>query len=146
MTEQYVTKNKDIADKWKIFISKGNGAAGTLNDDMPVAILGKPYIGAPMSVCTDSLIPIGCFDTEIEAKNLQRYINTKFVRFMVAILKTSQNITQIVYEFVPMQNFTNGSDIDWNKSISEIDVQLYEKYGLTKAEIDYIESRIKPMD
>jgi len=145
-SEQYVTKNKDIADKWKIFISKGNGAAGTLNDDMPVAILGKPYIGAPMSVCTDSLIPIGCFDTEIEAKNLQRYINTKFVRFMVAILKTSQNITQIVYEFVPMQNFTNGSDIDWNKSISEIDVQLYEKYGLTKAEIDYIESRIKPMD
>ena len=78
--------------------------------------------------------------------SLQKYIKTKFLRFMVSILKTSQNVTQIVYRFVPMQDFTNNSDIDWNKSIHEIDLQLYKKYNLTDDEINYIESKIKEME
>lgn len=146
ISEEAITRNKSIADKWKIFISKGNGAAGTLSDDKEVAIIGKPYVGPPKSACTDSLIPIGCFDTELEAVNLQKYLTTKFLRFMVGILKTSQNLTQIVYEFVPMQDFTNNSDIDWCESISKIDTQLYAKYGLTNDEIGYIESKIKPLE
>lgn len=73
-------------------------------------------------------------------------MKTKFLRYMVSILKTSQNVTQIVYGFVPMQDFTASSDIDWNKTIEEIDVQLYEKYKFTQKEIDYIESMIKPME
>ncbi len=141
-----ITKNEKILKSWKIFTSKGNGGAGTLNDEKAVMILGKSYIGKPMSACTDSLIPIGCFDTEIEAVNLQKYMSTKFLRFMVGILKVSQNVSQNVYQFVPMQDFTNNSDIDWSKSISEIDKQLYKKYNLSEEEIDYIEKMIKPME
>ena len=141
-----ITKNMDIANKWKVFISKGNGGAGTLGDEKQVAILGKPYLGKANSVCTDSLIPIGCFDTEAEALNLQKYIKTKFLRYIVGILKVSQNVSQNVYQFVPLQDFTDKSDIDWSKPIPEIDQQLYKKYNLTNEEIAFIESKIKPME
>lgn len=141
-----ITKNIDMIDKWKVFTSKGNGGAGLLGDDKPVAILGKSYIGYPNSICTDSLIPIGSFDNECEAINLQKYLRLKFTRFMIGILKVSQNLYQNVYKFVPMQNFTNSSDINWSKPISEIDQQLYEKYNLTEEEINFIESKIKPME
>lgn len=137
-----IVKNKEIVDKWKIFTSKGNGGAGLLSDDKSVSILGKSYIGGPLSVCSDSLIPIGNFDTKEEAENLKKYMSSKFLRFMVGILKVSQN----VYQFVPMQDFTNNSDIKWNKPISEIDKQLYNKYGLSPDEIEFIEQKIKPMD
>ena len=144
--EESITKNKDIADSWKVIISKGNGGAGTLSDGKPVAILGKPFIGNNRSVCTDSLIPIGKFNTEAEARNLQKYIKTKFLRFMVGILKVSQNVYQNVYKYVPIQDFTNNSDINWDKSIAEIDVQLYAKYGFSQEEKDYIERMIKIME
>ncbi len=144
--KKYITKNIEIADKWKIFISKANGAAGLLTDEKMVAILGKPYLGKPLSVCTDSLIPIGSFDTEFEANSLINYIKTKFLRYTVGLLKVSQNIYQNVYEFVPLQDFTENSDIDWSKSISEIDQQLYKKYNLSNEEIAFIEEKVQPMD
>lgn len=143
--KKLITKNKQLADKWKVFISKSNGGAGLLTDNRAVAILGTPYLAEPKSVCTDSLIPIGEFETKLEAEALITYIKTKFFRFMIGILKTSQNILQNVYQFVPLQNFTPDSDIDWNKSIAEIDEQLYKKYKLEKEEIEFIESIIKPM-
>ncbi len=144
--KKFITKNIDIANKWKIFISKGNGGAGLLTDNNEVAILGKPYIGKPFSACTDSLIPIGCFDSEFEANALISYIKSKFLRYVVGLLKVSQNVSQNVYQFVPLQNFTPKSDIDWNKSIANIDQQLYKKYKLTKDEIEMIESKIKVME
>ena len=141
-----ITKNSELVRKWKVFTSKGNGGAGILSDDKAVAILGKAYIGNQNSACTDSLIPIGSFNTQIEAENLQKYMTGKFLRFMVGILKVSQNVSQNVYQFVPVQDFTNSSDIDWSKNISEIDQQLYAKYGLTQDEINYIEEKIKSID
>ncbi len=141
-----VKKNKELMTKWKIFTSKGNGGAGILGGEKAVSILGKSYIGEPNSVCTDSLIPIGSFNTKLEASNLQKYMATKFLRFMVGILKVSQNIYQNVYQFTPIQDFTDNSDIDWNKSISEIDKQLYEKYELNEVEINIIETMIKSME
>jgi hypothetical protein len=143
--KKYVTKNIDLAENWKVFISKGNGGAGLLTDNKEVSILGKPYIGKPKSVCTDSLIPIGNFKTKSEAIALSSFIKSKFFRFMIGILKTSQNVLQNVYQFVPLQDFSSKSDIDWSKSIEEIDKQLYKKYRLTKEEISFIESMIKPM-
>lgn len=50
-----------------------------------------------------------------------------------------------VYKYVPLQDFTSNSDIDWDKPVSEIDHQLYKKYNLSDDEIDYIEKTIKPM-
>ena len=143
--EEKITKNKELANRYKVFMSKANGAAGILGEKDEVAILGKPYIGSNRSVCTDSLIPIGDFSTEQEAINLSKYLLTKFLRFMVGILKSSQNIYQIVYKFVPMQDFTNQSDIDWENTIDEIDEQLFDKYGLSNEEREYIKSSIKEM-
>jgi site-specific DNA-methyltransferase (adenine-specific) len=62
-------------------------------------------------------------------------METKFLRFMVGVLKVSQNIYQTVYRFVPIQDFTQ----EWT------DEKLYKKYGLTDSEIEYIENSIKPM-
>lgn len=143
--EEEITKNKELANRYKVFMSKANGAAGILGEKDEVAILGKPYIGSNRSVCTDSLIPIGDFSTEQEAINLSKYLLTKFLRFMVGILKSSQNISQIVYKFVPMQDFTNQSDIDWENTIDEIDEQLFDKYGLSNEEREYIKSSIEEM-
>lgn len=144
--EKNVLKNKEIMNSWKIFISKANGGAGLLTDDKPVSIIGKAYLAEPKSVCTDSLIPIGCFKTREEAENLCKYMSTKFLRFMVGIVKSSQNLYQPVYKFVPLQDFSNKSDIDWNKNIHNIDKQLYQKYNLSESEIDYIENKIKELE
>ncbi len=140
-----VTKNRDILKSYKIFTSKGNGGAGLISDDKPVAIIGKAYVAGPGRACTDSLIPFGCFNNQTEAANLQKYFSTKFLRFLVGIMKVSQNLYQNVYEFVPLQDFTSKSKIPWTKSVSDIDEYLYRKYNLSKDEIAFIENRIKPM-
>lgn len=148
-----ISKNLELVDKWKIFTSKGNGAAGTIDFNKQNAIIGKAYVATPNCACSDSLIPIGAFNTQIEAENLAKYMATKFLRFMVGVMKTSRNIYQVVYRFVPIQDFaTNTSDagqsdkIDWSKSIPEIDQQLYRKYDLSPEEIAFIEKMIKPME
>lgn len=130
-----VKRLNELVNKWKVFTSKGNGGAGMLGDGKPVSITGKNFIGAPGSVCTDSLLPFGAFDKESEARSLSSYMRTKFFRFCVGILKSSQNLSQNVYQFVPIQ--------DWSKPWT--DAELYAKYKLTKDEIAYIESMIKPM-
>ena len=148
---RYIDKNKihkniELVGKWKIFTSKGNGAAGTIEFDKPNAIIGKAYVAAPNTACSDSLIPIGAFDTQTEAENLAKYMATRFLRFMVGVMKTSRNITQIVYAFVPIQDFTEHSDIDWSQPIDEIDNRLFEKYKLSKPEQDFIRKVIKSME
>ena len=141
ITKDKVTKNIDVFEHYKVFISK---SAGNPNSDQKV--IGKAYVGDPYSACTDSLIPIGCFNNREEAENLSKYLSTKFLRFMVQILKSSQNVTQTVYQFVPMQDFTNKSDINWSSTINDIDRQLYKKYLLSDDDINYIESAISPID
>jgi len=135
-----IVKNKDIFLNYKIFISKSAGAPHSDSN-----VIGYPYIGKPLQACTDSLFPIGKFNTLKEAENLQKYMKSKFLRYLVSIMKSSQNVTQLVYKYVPIQNFTSKSDIDWSKAIVDIDKQLYKKYKLTKEEIEFIESMIKPM-
>lgn len=139
--EDSIRKNKELFNNYKVFISK---SAGNPNGDKKV--IGMPYVGKRKSACTDSLFTIGSFDNNIEAENLAKYLKSKFVRYLVSILKSSQNVTQIVYEFVPLQDFKDKSDIDWAKSVAEIDKQLYKKYNLTQEEIDFIEKTIKPME
>lgn len=81
-----------------------------------------------------------------ECGRILKYLKTKFVRYLHSLAKASHDATSKTYRFIPMQDFTKESDIDWGKSISEIDAQLYAKYGLTAEEIDFIESKIKPME
>ena len=81
----------------------------------------------------------------IQANNLMLYLRTRFLRFLLLQSLVSMNISRNNFRFVPLQNFTDKSDIDWEKSVPEIDQQLYAKYNLTKEEIAFIESMIKPM-
>ncbi len=130
----------DSFTKYKVFISKANGAA--LKNK---SIVGAPVVAEKNVGATETFITIGGFDTEIEAENLAKYIKTKFVRFLVSVLKVTPNNTRDTWTKVPIQNFTNQSDILWNNAILEIDRQLFNKYGLDENEIVYISENIKEM-
>jgi len=137
-----ITKNTEWIDKYKVFTPRANNIGTELNDDNL-----NTFIGAPNTICTESYIVVGVDLklTDSTAKNLCKYFTTKFARFQHSVGKASQDATSKTYKFIPLQNFTSKSDIDWSKSIEEIDKQLYKKYGLTKEEIKFIESMIKPM-
>jgi len=83
--------------------------------------------------------------TEEEAKALMKYVKCKFARTLLGILKVTQDNKKSVWKYVPLQDFTENSDIDWSKSIHEIDLQLYKKYGLDEKEIEFIETHVKEM-
>ena len=143
---ELITRNSALCDHWKVFTSKMNGGAGTLLDGKQVAILGRTFVMGPGSICSNTLLAVGDFDNQTEAENLNKYMNTKFFRFMLGIKKIAQVLTSNIYSFVPQQNFKNDSDIIWTKELPDIDKQLYSKYELTEEEIAFIESMIKPME
>lgn len=126
--------------KYKVMISKANGS-GKFGETLSTPVIGDKEIGH-----TQSFISIGSFETKKEAENLVKYIKGKFTRCLLSVLKTTQDITPSKWKYVPMQDFTPNSDIDWNKSIKEIDMQLYKKYGLTEEEINFIETKVKEME
>ena len=136
--------NKDNFKKWKVFVPYAYGC-GALGEEIPTPILGTPILGTPIQICTETFMQYGAWGAEPEAKAALRYLKTKFFRVLVGILKTTQHSTT-TFKFVPLQDFTANSDIDWSKSIPEIDQQLYRKYGLTDEEIGFIETHVKPMD
>ena len=135
----YVNKVINL-DKYKVFMPSANGN-GTFGE-----LLSNPVLSEPGTGATETFISIGICDEEYQAKNILKYIKTKFVRSLLGILKITQHITPEKWEYVPLQDFTNQSDIDWNKSVAEIDQYLYEKYGLTKQEMEFIENNVKEMD
>lgn len=83
--------------------------------------------------------------SEQSAKSIVRYLQTKFARLLMSFAKASQHATAKTYRFIPIQDFTSSSDIDWSKPIPQIDQQLYRKYGLNDEEIAFIESHVKEM-
>lgn len=132
-------------DKYKIILPKSNGS-GALGEVLSTPLIGEPLIGEPLIGYTYTFIGIGAFDTEVEAYAAFKYVKSKFARTMLGILKITQDNTPEKWRLVPIQNFTSDSDIDWSKSIPEIDQQLYKKYNLTKEEIDFIETKVQAMD
>ena len=129
-------------NKYKVFTPRANNIGTELNDDNL-----NSFIGEPGTICTESYIVIGV-DLELDKNTsiyLSKYLSTKFLRFMHSLVKASQDATSKTYKFVPLQDFTKKSDIDWNQSIEDLDSQLYKKYNLTSEEIEFIESMIKPM-
>lgn len=132
-------KNKNNINGFKIFIPKAIGS-GKFGETIP-----SPVISFPGESSTPTFISIGNFTNELEAKNALKYIKTKFSRALLSVLKITQDNAPSKWEYVPLQNFTDHSDIDWSKSIPEIDQQLYKKYGLNDEEIDFIETHVKEM-
>lgn len=143
-TYKYVRRdyvnNVNNLDKWKVFVPKSNGS-GALGEVITTPVIGQPVIGH-----TESFISIGAFDTEKEAKACYKYICTKFARCMLGILKVTQDNPPDKWEYVPLQDFTGASDIDWSQSVAGIDRQLYAKYGLSDEEITFIETHVKEME
>lgn len=135
-----IKKNQSDIDKPKVFIPDGYGAG----ESFPHQILGVPELAKKNSVCSQSYL-YSSFDTEEEARHFMVYIKTKFLRALVSAVKITQSGPSHVYRFVPLQNFSSKSDINWSKSISAIDKQLYAKYKLSKDGISFIESHVKPM-
>lgn len=112
----------------------------------PTKLMGGSFVGKPNVGCTQTFVTLGAFDTELEAINARKYIKTKFARAMPGVKKITQHNTLKTWEYVPMQDFTANSDIDWSKSIREIDRQLYAKYGLDASEIAFIEAALADLD
>lgn len=137
-------EQEDWIDKYKVFVPFSNGASGTLGEQS-ARLISKPVLGLPGDGITQTFIGFGAYDSEQEATNLLSYIKTKFARVLLGILKVTQGNKSDTWVHVPLQDFSKNSDIDWSKSIPEIDKQLYAKYGLTDDEITFIETHVKEM-
>lgn len=127
-----ICKNLDWKNRLKVLVSKASPGG----DDYPHAIISTPILAKRNSVCTETYLIVDFVATEDEGKNLISYMKTRFFRFLVALVKNTQNISKSVFSFVPVQS--------WNKPWS--DGELYRKYSLTEKEITFIESMIRPME
>lgn len=143
--EDYVRPVSNL-HKYKVLMARADGAAGTIGNPIPARIIGTPIVEVPNTGNTETFLSIGAFADNTCAENALKYIKTRFARTLLSVLKTTQDITPEKFKYVPLQDFTENSDIDWSKPVSEIDQQLYAKYGLTQEEIDFIETHVKEMD
>ncbi len=141
-----VTLGNDIIDKWKVIVSRVfYEHAGKADVDGKCRVLSILEVLPPKTVCTETYLVVDSFEAESDANNLKKYLQSKFVRFLILQASSSIMITKKSFIFVPLQDFTSHSDIDWSKSIHEIDLQLYHKYGLDENEINFIETHVKEM-
>jgi len=130
-----VPSGTELIDKWKLFA--GYAAPGTGNKDTyPHRILSTPFIGEPGSICSETYLCIGPFDTQAEAENALSYLTCRLTRLLILLHKPSQHVTRKVYAFVPTQTW----DRKWT------DKDLYAKYGISPGEIEFIEKVVRPMD
>ena len=136
---KYISPAKNF-DYFKVFLTGANGS-GEFGE-----ILSYPTVVEPKVGHTQTFMSIGSFTTESESEACLKYLKTKFARCLLGTLKVTQNNNKDVWSNVPLQEFTSTSDIDWSQSVSDIDRQLYAKYGLSDDEIAFIEKMIKPME
>jgi len=129
---EQIEKLKEIVDSYKVLVSKASPGG----DEYPHSIVSQPIIAEPQSACTETYLVIRTCDSLDEARNVVSYIKTQFFRFMMSLVKNTQNISKGSYTFVPLQDFSHP----WT------DEMLYKKYGLTDDEMAFIESMIRPME
>lgn len=138
----YITRDTALSnigwiDKYKLFFTTSYSTGAIDFPEIIVAGRGE--------ICTETFIVIGPFNTEVEQQNCLKYTKTNIFKLLLFFGKGSMQVTQDVFCYVPLQDFTPQSDIDWSKTVPEIDQQLYAKYNLSADEINFIESMIKPM-
>ena len=128
-----IHSHSEWIDKWKVYVPESNNIGTELNDDNQ-----NSFVGSPGTICTETYLVVGAeLDlTQEKASNLSNYLRTRFARFLLSLAKISQHGTGKTYRFIPIQDFSKS----WT------DAELYAKYGLTAEEIDFIESKIKPME
>jgi site-specific DNA-methyltransferase (adenine-specific) len=128
----HIRKNIAALDVWKVLVPEAYGAGETF----PHQILGKEIVAAPPSACTQSYLTVSPFRSERAAKSFASYYRTRLFRFLVSLRKITQHALRSTYLWVPQQSW----DRTWTDEI------LYEKYGITKGEIPFIDSMIRPME
>lgn len=133
-----ITKNVQDIERPKVFIT-GAGGSGT-----DKKVMGTPIVAPKHSVCSQSFL-YAAFDSDEEAQNFNKYIYTKFFRILLAALKITQSASCRFYRLIPMQDYTDKSDINWNTDVSNIDVQLFKKYNFSREDILFINERISDM-
>lgn len=139
INRKYINSVNNL-DSYKLFMPRGSGR-GDFGESFASTLVGIPGDGH-----TETFLSIGNYKTSEEAKNTAIYIKTKFARALLSVMKVTQIVTPGVWKYVPLQDFTTNSDIDWSKTIPEIDQQLYKKYGLSEEEIEFIETHVKEMN
>lgn len=135
----------DNLNFYKVMLPKSNGS-GALGEVLSTPLIGQPLIGQPLIGHTQTFISVGRFEDRQQAENCLKYIKSKYSRTMLGVLKITQDNPPEKWKYVPLQDFTSASDIDWTQSVADIDRQLYAKYGLDDEEIQFIESHVKEMD
>lgn len=126
-----VKNNKEWLTQTKVLVSKASPGG----DSYPHQIISKPIVAGVPSCCTETYLVAGTYANEKMAKNAAAYMETRFFRFLMALIKNTQNISRGVFAFVPIQNFNKK----WT------DERLFEKYRLTTAEIKFIDTLVRPM-
>ena len=119
--------------------------AGQSDKDGKKKVVSRIEVLAPNVICTESYLLLSAFENETEANNLKSYVQSRFFRFLLSTILLTQNIAKDKFQFIPLQDFTSASDIDWSQSVADIDRQLYAKYGLSEEEVAFIEGMIKGM-
>ena len=127
-----LTRGFDYINVHKVYLGEASSSTGIF----PHAIITQPFYGEPGSVCTQSYLVIGPFESKDICMNVISYMKTKLFRFMVLLRKNTQHNMAHVFKYVPQQDFSKP----WT------DEELYNKYDIDLFEREYIESLIKPME
>lgn len=130
-----VSSGHEYIGKYKLFVSKADGAAGQIGNPVPARIMGKAELGLPYDVCGETYLVVGPFENETIAKNVQEFMKTRFFRFMVGIRKT-KNMPKETYKLVPIMDFSRK----WT------DEDLYKYFNLEDKQIEYINKFIQEMN
>lgn len=131
VNDTMVRKNRQLIANWKVLLPEAYGERGAI----PAMVLGPPIIAPPNSVCSQTYLVCGGFDSEAAAKSAFAFVQTRFFRFLVSLRKISQHALRSTYTWVPQQ--------PWDRTWT--DAELYKKYGITDDEIAFIEAMIRPM-
>ncbi|ANM30625.1 restriction endonuclease [Acidobacteria bacterium Mor1] len=127
-----IPANAEWIDKWKVFMTRVQGTSAAVE----TKFLSKPIVAGPGTACTESYLVAGLFETEKKAENYASYLRTRFARFLVSLRKSTQDAPKHVYAFIPEVPLGQK----WT------DAKLYKRYGLTEAEIAFIESQVAEHD
>ena len=148
ISKDEIKKGFEYLPSYNVMMSKMSAEhAGEPNKEGMFNVITKSTkVIMPNEACTHSYFLIGNYDNKIEAENTLLYLKTRFVRFLLMMSLSAVNLSKLVFGFVPIQDFTDHSDIDWKKPIPDIEKQLYAKYGITDDEISFIEGMIKYMN
>jgi len=132
VSEDQIPKNKELINKIKVLVAKASPGG----DDYPHLVFSEPIIADAPSVCTETYLIVSTVQNLTQAQNLKKYISTKFFRFLVLLIKNTQDVPKKVYSYVPQQNL----DEEWN------DEKLFSKYGIDESERRFIDALVKDVD